>query len=420
LDDETLLLEYSLGDTRSYAWIVTTNSIDGFELPGRNEIESAANRMGQAVNARNLQVKNETGPQQQARHAKADADYAEAARSLTRMMLEKVGTKLNRKRVLLVPDGALQNVSFASLPTPKNSSRLSAGQSSSQSADVPLIASHEILILPSASVLGVLREQIASRKQAPRGLIVLANPVFGADDHRVESSGSSRSRKGTSALANEQKPAAPPSHDQSTARGLALRSIGATEVSPLPFSMSEAQRILEAAKGQGVAKVDFDANRSLALSPEMSRYRFIHFATHGVVDLERPALSRIILSLVDKKGRPQDGYLFLHDIYNLNLPAELVVLSACQTGVGKQVKGEGLIALTRGFMYAGAARLVASYWDVDDAATAELMEQFYKEMFINNKRPAEALQLAQLYLREQRRYSSPNFWAGFFIQGEWK
>jgi CHAT domain-containing protein len=152
----------------------------------------------------------------------------------------------------------------------------------------------------------------------------------------------------------------------------------------------------------------------------MARFRFIHFATHGVVDLERPGLSRIILSLVDENGRPQDGYLFLHDIYNLNLPVELVVLSACQTGVGKQVKGEGLIALTRGFMYAGAARLVASYWDVDDIATAELMAEFYRELFTNNKRPAEALQAAQLHMRKKKRWESPSFWAGFFIQGEWK
>lgn len=166
--------------------------------------------------------------------------------------------------------------------------------------------------------------------------------------------------------------------------------------------------------------MNFEANRRRALSPEMARFGFIHFATHGVVDLERPALSRIILSLVDENGRAQDGYLFLHDIYNLNLPVELVVLSACQTGVGKQIRGEGLIALTRGFMYAGAARLVASYWDVDDIATAELMAAFYRELFINNERPAEALQAAQLHIRKQKRWESPIFWAGFFIQGEWK
>lgn len=411
LDDETLLLEISLGDQRSYAWIVTPNSIDGFELPGRDEIESAANRIGEAINALNLRVENEPGTQRRERLSKANADYAGAARALSDMLLEKLAAKLDRKRMLVIADGALQNVSFASLLAPGNLASL--------------IDSHEIIVLPSASVIGVLRQQVASRKEAPQPLIVFANPVFAADDSRVASSRTSGSRKKLAGVADDKIPAAAqtPLSDDSTGHGRALsmlRNNGIGEIAPLPFSAAEAQGILKATNGQGIAKLDFNANRSLALSPEMSRYRVIHFATHGVVDLERPALSRIVLSLVDKDGRSQDGFLFLHDIYNLNLPAELVVLSACQTGVGKQVKGEGLIALTRGFMYAGAARLVASYWDVDDKATADLMEQFYIEMFTNKKKPAEALQLAQLHLRKQKRYSSPNFWAGFFIQGEWK
>ena len=124
--------------------------------------------------------------------------------------------------------------------------------------------------------------------------------------------------------------------------------------------------------------------------------------------------------MVDQKGQPQDGYLRLHDIYNLNLPADLVVLSACQTGVGKQIKGEGLIALTRGFMYAGAARVVASLWKVDDRATAELMAEFYKQMFTDGQRPAAALRAAQRKLSQQPRWRSPYYWAGFVLQGEWK
>jgi CHAT domain-containing protein len=96
------------------------------------------------------------------------------------------------------------------------------------------------------------------------------------------------------------------------------------------------------------------------------------------------------------------------------------VLSACQTGIGKQIRGEGLIALTRGFMYAGAARVVASLWKVDDAATSELMAEFYKQMFTNGLKPAAALQKAQLRISQQRRWRSPYYWAGFVLQGEWK
>jgi CHAT domain-containing protein len=151
----------------------------------------------------------------------------------------------------------------------------------------------------------------------------------------------------------------------------------------------------------------------------LSKYRIVHFATHGVLDLEHPELSGIALSMVDEKGRSRDGYLRLNEIYNLNLPAELVVLSACQTGVGKQIKGEGLIALTRGFMYAGARSVVASLWKVDDAATASLMTEFYRQMFTNKLKPAAALRSAQLKISQEKRWQSPYYWAGFFLQGEW-
>ena len=163
------------------------------------------------------------------------------------------------------------------------------------------------------------------------------------------------------------------------------------------MSRDEATRIYRVApKGKSYTALDFDANRKIATSDKLSNYRYVHFATHGLVDLDRPELSGIVLSMVDKRGKEQDGYLRLYEIYNLNLPAELVVLSGCQTGVGKPIQGEGLIALTRGFMHAGAARVVASLWKVDDSATAELMAQFYKEIFKNGKRPAAALRDAQI------------------------
>lgn len=187
------------------------------------------------------------------------------------------------------------------------------------------------------------------------------------------------------------------------------------------MSRVEATEIYRVAPaGRSFKALDFQANRKTATNGELSKYGYVHFATHGVVDLERPELSGIVLSMVDEKGKEQDGYVRLYEIYNLNLPAELVVLSACQTGVGKQVKGEGLIALTRGFMYAGAARVVASLWKVDDSATAALMAQFYKEIFVNGKRPAAALRTAQSEIAKQKRWQSPHYWAGFVLQGEWR
>jgi CHAT domain-containing protein len=167
--------------------------------------------------------------------------------------------------------------------------------------------------------------------------------------------------------------------------------------------------------------LDFEASRMTALRPELSEYRIVHFATHGLLNTVHPELSGIVLSLVDEAGQQQDGFLRLQDIYNLKLPAELVALSACQTGLGKKVEGEGLIGLTRGFMYAGAPRVVASLWKVDDRTTSELMKRFYQGMLgPESLRPAAALRQAQLSIWKQKQWRDPYYWGAFVLQGEWK
>jgi CHAT domain-containing protein len=187
----------------------------------------------------------------------------------------------------------------------------------------------------------------------------------------------------------------------------------------LPYSRREADAILAAAPAGAVTElVDFDANRELAIGGELSRYRTVHFATHALLNGVHPELSGIVLSLVDKEGRSRDGYVRLHDIYNLNLSAELVVLSACKTALGKEIRGEGLIGLTRGFMYAGTKRVVASLWKVDDWRTAELMKRFYMKMLVDKKSPAAALQAAQIEMWRQPKWRAPYYWAGFTLQGE--
>jgi CHAT domain-containing protein len=172
--------------------------------------------------------------------------------------------------------------------------------------------------------------------------------------------------------------------------------------------------------GEGMKALDFDASRATAMDPKLAQYRIIHFATHSFSDNEHPELSALAFSMVDQDGNAQDGLVGLQDIYNLNLPADLVVLSACETALGKAIKGEGLMGLTRGFMYAGATRVVASLWKVDDVATAELMRRFYTAMEREKMRPAAALQKAQVEMWRQARWRDPYYWAGFELQGEWK
>jgi CHAT domain-containing protein len=267
----------------------------------------------------------------------------------------------------------------------------------------PLIVEHEIVHLPSASALAVLRRELAGRQPAAKAVAVLADPVFSADDARVKSGAKTR--------AGEE---APPELTR------AINDVRG-EMRRLLLTRDEAEAILSVTpRTDGFGALDFRANLATATSDELSRYRIVHFATHGLLNSEHPELSGVVLSLVDERGQPQDGFLRLHEIFNLRLPAELVVLSACQTGLGKEVKGEGLVGLTRGFMYAGAARVVASLWQVHDAATAELMKRFYRRMLKDGMRPAAALRAAQIEMWKKPQWQSPFYWGGFALQGEWK
>ena len=189
----------------------------------------------------------------------------------------------------------------------------------------------------------------------------------------------------------------------------------------MPGTQDEADSIMELIpEGSGKELLGFAANRATALGPELKRYQIVHFGTHGFVDDDNPELSGLVLSLFDDQGREQDGYLRLHDIYNMKLPVELVVLSACDSAQGEEIRGEGLVGLVRGFMYAGAKRIMASLWKVDDKPTAELMKRFYQHLLQDKVTPARALQLAQLEMLSQQRHQAPYYWAAFTLQGEYK
>jgi CHAT domain-containing protein len=432
LDDDTLLLEYSLGDKRSYVWAVTPNSIEVFDFAGRKEIEGTAKRMISALTERNRRVKDENPQQRAIRLSLAEDDYSKSSMELSKMVIHPVAALLRNKRLVIVADGALQFVPFQALPNPQSinppnensaKSKTSRKASSPNSAR-PLVEDHEIVYQASASVLALQRKELGSRQPARRALAVLADPVFDQEGLKREL-GLRRTSKARDGQGQPDADATRSSKDTNTSSRSdltrAIDDMGIGSISSLPQSREEADAIMRLVpKGEGMAALGFDASRATAMSPDLSQFRIVHFATHGFANFNHPELSGIVLSLVDDKGQPQDGYLSLQEIYNLNLPADLVVLSACQTAVGKQIKGEGLIALTRGFMYAGAQRVVASLWKVDDEATRELMQEFYGQMFTNKLKPAAALRAAQRKLSHQSQWRSPYYWAGFVLQGEWK
>jgi CHAT domain-containing protein len=278
-----------------------------------------------------------------------------------------------------------------------------------------LIAEHEILSLPSASTLAVLRREVVGRWRGAKTVAVLADPVFQDDDPRIR-----RDSARTDKQASELSSRSAETQGLESEMERSARDTGEMEFRRLPFSRQEAKGIAAlTSNAMRKESLDFEANRVTATSADLSNYRIIHFATHALLDSQHPELSGIVLSLVNKDGKPQDGFLRLNEIYNLKLGADLVVLSACRTALGKEIKGEGLVGLTRGFMYAGAPRVVASLWAVDDEITAELMKRFYREMLIKGQRPAAALQAAQVAIWKERRLP-PYYWAAFVLQGEWK
>jgi CHAT domain-containing protein len=266
--------------------------------------------------------------------------------------------------------------------------------------------------------LAIQRAELAGRQPAPKMLAVIADPVFDRTDVRFTTPATETNDKAqtiTSDDARKIEHLADKSDDMS---GVTTRRL---VIPRLPLTRQEATRLLALTpKRASFGAMDFQASRETVLKGDLRQYRYVHFATHGVVDTERPGLSALMLSMVDAQGKAQDGFLRLQDIYNLKLPAELVVLSACQTGLGKEIKGEGLDGLTRGFMYAGAARVVVSLWNVNDRATAELMAKFYEKMLKQGARPAAALRAAQVEMWRQREWQSPYYWAAFTLQGEWR
>ncbi|MFN0107283.1 MAG: CHAT domain-containing tetratricopeptide repeat protein [Blastocatellia bacterium] len=414
LDDDTLLLEFSLGEKNSYLWLVSPTSVVGHRLPPRAEIEQAARQVYESLTARQPKP-GLTEAQQIERVKTAEAEFPAQAATLSQMLLAPVAAQLGKKRLVIVAPGVLEYLPFAALPEPQSANNPQSVIRNPQSQ--PLIANHEIVNLPSASVLSVLRREAIPRQVGTKAVAVLADPVFAANDPRVAAMAKTAKPKSVT-------PTAASSVEPTTELNRAVRSFnvaGRGDLSRLPFSREEADTILSLAPtGKGFKALGFAANRAAATNAELAQYRIVHFATHGFLNSEHPELSGLVFSLVDETGKPQDGFLRLHEIYNLRLPADLVVLSACQTALGKQIKGEGLVGLTRGFMHAGTLRVVASLWQVDDLATAELMKLFYRGMLKDSQRPAAALRNAQLELMKQRRWASPYYWAAFVMQGEWR
>lgn len=383
LDENSILLEYFLGAEKAYLFAATKTSLEVFKLPAREIIEKSAR---QAIEKIKL-----------AESSAAKTDLAD----LSRILLAPVAGKISNKRLLIVAPGVLQYVPFAALSSPK---------SDKTAKDKYLVETNEIVNLPSASVIALLRQNKTRPSSSKNLLAILADPVFTDDDARLKLLARQKtdadSGTGSTAIMRETR-ILPPQMRAGFGR--------------LRFSRLEAEAILALARNtQKFVAMDFAANLKAATGEDLQKSEIVHLATHGVINSDFPELSGVVLSLIDENGKPQDGFLRLHDIYNLRLEAKLVVLSACETALGKEIKGEGIVGLTRGFMYAGAPAVAASLWKVDDRATSDLMQRFYQKMLKKNLPPSESLREAQISMIKDKYYAHPFYWAGFNLQGDWQ
>jgi CHAT domain-containing protein/Tfp pilus assembly protein PilF len=447
-DNKTLMLEYSLGKESSYLWEISRNSFRLHRLPAGDKIEEVAKNYYQIVSNR---------PARQAVQRKAEMKLmVETGQKLSQMLLGPVVQRLKGQTLIVVADGALQYVPFSALPLPAASDEYRAAKPAAsglatnrgKSAYLPMMLNHQILGAQSATSLAILADQLKDRPVAPRTLAVMADPVFGKYDDRVLNQINATARtspKGVRRFFGEQERsfgagaidllagsrrksphrlAAPPPATNPADPGNdtddETKQSGTRALIPrLPYTREEANAILKLAPDDSLCALDFKASRSLAMDQSLAQYRYLHFALHGTFDNKRPENSGLLFSTVDEYGQPKNGLLTVKDVYNLKLPVELVVLSACQTGLGREIRGEGLVGLTRGFMHAGARRVVASLWNVNDAATSALMKEFYQRILLGNEpTPREALRRAQIAVWRETKWQAPYFWAAFVLQGE--
>lgn len=393
IQDDDIILEYALGDESSYLWAVDRNHMASWELPASAQLGKLVKSfLGNLVLLQ--QRKDEPASDYAGRLGKAHQAYNAHAAQLSQLLIGQLSLS-PEKRLLIVPDAFLQSIPFSALPLSETGKK-----------NAVLLNDHEIVVLPSASALDALRKAAAKRLPPTAGIAVLADPVF--EPHQSET-------RSSSANVDRQRPR---SHLPILSR--ALRDVhGSDDIPPLPGSRAEAESIKRIFGQRAHLALKYDANRKAVLNGLVSSYRVVHFATHGIIDTRHPEMSGLVLSLFNEQGRAQDGYLRLGDIYKLKLSADLVVLSSCESALGKELESEGMIGLPRGFLYAGSKSVISSLWKVDDRATKELMTLFYSELHAG-KSPAAALRSAQSTLARDPYWKSPYYWAAFILQGEYK
>lgn len=386
LDRDTALLFYALGDERSFVWLVSPASFTWAELAGRKRLEELVREALRLI--------------AESRDPSLEAKLERQLSAVADALLSPVADRLGGERLVIVPDGVLHYLPFAALPLRR------LGEGDGTGSDPPyLVQRFEIVSLPSISLLSSLRAAAPRRPPPTELLAAVGDPVLTRSDPRLAGVGPDRASGESASDARSERTALEPVED----------------LDPLPYAAGEVEEILELApSGQAFGARGFEATRDTVMGERLTRVRLIHFASHGVLNERFPERSRIVLSQFDAAGRPRDGSLSLLDVYRLRLAADLVVVSSCKSALGRDVRGEGIVGLARGFFFAGAKSTVVSLWDVSDRGTAELMTRFYRYLLREHLPRAAALRKAQLSMLGEARFRPPVQWAGFTLQGDWQ
>ncbi len=430
LDDKTALAEYFLGANQSYLFVATNNAAAIYKIPSRGALNVQVTQMRDQIVPQSLRrsvvalegtrgLGDERGLGINASSALGNATaFAAASNALYKSVLEPAAALVGDRRLVVVTDGALSFVPFEAL----------VSATGSDYAALPyLVKTNEIVYSPSASVVAAIRQQSnAAQAASARGVLVVADPVFDPADTRAQKvaapAGADAATRGLG-LSSETEPAVASAVADVTNSDQSGAPQGTIRLARLAGTRTEAQEIEKLARADGYAPdlwLDLDASEENIKTRDITKYRLVHVATHGLLDAERPQFTGVVLSLVG--NREGDGFLRTDEIFNLRLGAQLVMLSACETGLGKEKRGEGVIGLTRAFLYAGAPSVGVSLWSVADRSTAELMTDFYRRLLAKQPTttPPAALRAAQQQMIDGKKYSAPFYWAPFVLVGDWK
>ncbi len=381
LDEDTVLLEFFIGKEESYLWLISKDNFEVFLLPECKNLDTEVGKLLKLLKSRS-NFNNHNNEEYQKIVQESDKEYRELSKVISKKLLGKVYSKIKGKRWLIIPDGKLHYLPFSSLPEPNNPNF------------VWLLVNNEIIFGPSATMVKIIKESKKLNSANSKDFLVFSNPVFA---NTLLSKNTSSKSEG-----NVDK-----------------NSSDLNRLLPLKFSKREANTIFEIFDSKNSTHYEgYEANRDNFMKQNFTNYEVIHFATHGLYYDKKPEKSGILLSQHSKNGKRINEFIRLHDIYNKSLTANLVVLSACDTAIGEELHGEGILSLTNGFLQIGAKSVVSSHWKVNDYPTQLLMKYFYEFLSDETMTNSEALREAKLKLYRETDYKAPFYWAAFTIHGD--